>query len=78
MKGGPWWQMALHEGPSIDSGQLRRPRVNVAQACAIAGVSRRTIYYWIVLGKIEYVRTAGGSIRIFSDTLFRKVTDAVR
>jgi excisionase family DNA binding protein len=35
------------------------------------GVSRRTIYNWIASGKVEYVRTAGGSVRIFVDTLWR-------
>jgi predicted site-specific integrase-resolvase len=34
-------------------------------------VSRRTIYNWITSGKVEYVRTAGGSVRIFVDTLWR-------
>jgi len=36
------------------------------------GVSRRTIYNWIASGKVEYVRTAGGSVRIFVDTLWRE------
>src|SRR4026208_982608 len=40
-------------------------------ACELVGVSRRTIYNWIAAGKVEYVRTAGGSIRIFADTLWR-------
>ena len=40
-------------------------------ACDAVGVSRRTIYNWISRGKLEYVRTAGGSIRIFADTLWR-------
>jgi hypothetical protein len=35
------------------------------------GVSRRTIYNWITAGKVEYVRTAGGSVRIFVDSLWR-------
>lgn len=48
---------------------FERPRVNIAQACAIALVSRRTIYYWIRLGKVEVVRTAGGALRIYADTL---------
>jgi predicted site-specific integrase-resolvase len=34
-------------------------------------VSRRTIYNWISAGKVEYVRTAGGAIRIFADSLWR-------
>jgi len=41
------------------------------KACDLVGVSRRTIYNWLSSGKIEYVRTAGGSVRIFADTLWR-------
>ena len=37
----------------------------------MVGVSRRTIYNWIAGGKVQYVRTAGGSVRIFADTLWR-------
>jgi excisionase family DNA binding protein len=50
---------------------VTRKTACVDQACAITGVSRRTIYNWIKAGKVEYVRTAGGSMRIFVDTLFR-------
>ena len=42
------------------------------KACELVGVSRRTIYNWLSSGKIEYVRTAGGSVRIFVDTLWRE------
>ena len=55
---------------------LPRPKTNIAQACAMAGVSRRTIYYWMRLGKVEYVRTAGGQVRIFADTLLRRVEES--
>lgn len=48
-----------------------RPRVTIMQACDIAGVSRRTVYNWLKAGKVEYVRTAGGSVRIFVDSLHR-------
>ena len=41
------------------------------KACELVGVSRRTIYNWLSAGKLEYVRTAGGSVRIFVDTLWR-------
>lgn len=51
-----------------------RRTVNIAQACAIAGVSRRSIYYWLEAGKVEYVRTAGGKIRIYVDTIIRSDT----
>ena len=42
------------------------------KACELVGVSRRTIYNWIASGKVEYVRTAGGSVRIVVDTLWRE------
>lgn len=49
-----------------------RKTVSIPKACEVAQVSRRTIYYWIAAGKLEYMRTAGGSIRIYVDTLFRE------
>lgn len=49
-----------------------RTRVSIVQACRVAGVSRRTIYNWIAKRQVDYVRTAGGAIRIFEDSLFRK------
>jgi excisionase family DNA binding protein len=59
-----------------DHGDLfQRLRVNIAQACAIAKVSRRTMYYWLSLGKVEYVRTAGGQVRIYADTLLVRERD---
>jgi excisionase family DNA binding protein len=48
------------------------------KACELVGVSRRTIYNWLSSGKIEYVRTAGGSVRIFVDTLWRDPNQAER
>jgi excisionase family DNA binding protein len=41
------------------------------KACEVVGVSRRTIYNWIAGGKVQYVRTAGGSVRIYADSLWR-------
>lgn len=49
-----------------------RKTVSIPRACELVGVSRRTIYNWIAGGKVEYVRTAGGSVRIFADTLWRE------
>lgn len=51
----------------------QRNTLSIMKACEAVGVSRRTIYNWIAAGKVEYVRTAGGSIRIFADTLWRDV-----
>jgi excisionase family DNA binding protein len=50
---------------------MDRQTLSIMKACEVVGVSRRTIYNWIAAGKVEYVRTAGGSIRIFADTLWR-------
>jgi excisionase family DNA binding protein len=50
---------------------MERETLTIMKACEVVGVSRRTIYNWISAGKVEYVRTAGGSIRIFADTLWR-------
>lgn len=49
-----------------------RQTISIMKACELVGVSRRTIYNWIAAGKVEYVRTAGGSIRIYVDTLWRE------
>lgn len=50
---------------------LERRAISITQACASVGVSRRTIYNWMAAGKVQYVRTAGGAVRIFEDTLWR-------
>ena len=52
--------------------QVERKTISIMKACELVGVSRRTIYNWLSAGKIEYVRTAGGSVRIFVDTLWRE------
>lgn len=55
----------------VERQEIQRPRVNVAQATTIAGVHRNTIYNWMRLGRIEFVRTPTGQVRIFADTLLR-------
>ena len=57
---------------------MERKAVSIMKACDLVGVSRRTIYNWITSGKVEYVRTAGGSIRIFADTLWRDAAASTR
>ena len=51
---------------------MERQAVSIMKAAQLVGVSRRTIYNWIADGKVQYVRTAGGSVRIFADTLWRE------
>ena len=50
---------------------VERKYVTIKQACEIAGVVPRTIHNWLNAGKLEYVRTPGGHVRIVADTLFR-------
>jgi excisionase family DNA binding protein len=51
---------------------LDRKTVSITRAGELVGVSRRTIYNWMADGKVQYIRTAGGSVRIFADTLWRE------
>ena len=55
---------------------MDRQTLSIMKACEVVDVSRRTIYNWITAGKLEYVRTAGGSIRIFADSLWRDASSA--
>jgi excisionase family DNA binding protein len=55
---------------------LERQAVSIINAAQLVGVSRRTIYNWLASGKLNYVRTAGGSVRIFVDSLWREPADA--
>jgi excisionase family DNA binding protein len=56
---------------TLREATMDRKTTSIMKACELVGVSRRTIYNWIASGKVEYIRTAGGSIRIFVDTLWR-------
>jgi excisionase family DNA binding protein len=55
----------------LEEDDVERKAISIMKACELVGVSRRTIYNWISAGKVEYVRTAGGSIRIFVDSLWQ-------
>lgn len=48
--------------------------MSVRRASEAVGVSRRTIYYWLDRGKVEYVRTAGKQVRINPSTLWSEPT----
>jgi len=48
------------------------PRVvSIDRAAELTGVCRRTIYHWMEQGRIEFIRTAGGSPRILEASLWR-------
>ena len=57
---------------------VERETLSIMKACAEMGVSRRTIYNWIRANKVEYIRTAGGSIRIYRDSLWQRANVAER
>ena len=62
--------------------ETERQTLSIMKACEVVGVSRRTIYNWMAGGKIQYVRTAGGSVRIFADSLWKapqqQIEDAIQ
>lgn len=55
---------------------IQRKTMSVNQACELMHVSRRTLYNWMGDSKVEYIRTAGGSRRIFCDTLWKDSNDS--
>ncbi len=55
----------------IDMINNHKETISIKHATEIAQVSRRTIYNWLKNNKVDYTRTAGGSIRIIRDTLFK-------
>ena len=57
---------------------MDRQTLSIMKACEVVGVSRRTIYNWISAGKVEYVRTAGGSSRIRSGVTPRRRARSLR
>ena len=65
-------RMQTNTDTNRNSVVVERKTISIMKACELVGVSRRTIYNWIAGGKVEYVRTAGGSVRIFVDTLWRQ------
>ncbi len=45
--------------------------ITINQACAVAKVTRSTLYDWIAKDKVQTARTAGGHIRILKSSLIR-------
>ena len=60
---------------TIHTMPAARQTVSIMRACQLVDVRRRTIYNWIASGKVETIRTAGGSVRIVVDTLWRSPDD---
>jgi excisionase family DNA binding protein len=47
--------------------------ISILDAAALVGVSRRSIYNWLHAGKLTAQRTAGGSVRIETTSLWRAI-----
>jgi excisionase family DNA binding protein len=70
--------MKGHAAPRPRTFQAQFGRsVSLDQACAILGVSRRTVYNWIRDGRLETIRTLLGSQRVLIDSLRRLAPDQV-
>ena len=60
---------------TIEAMTADRKTISINKASELVGVTHRTIYNWIDSGKVVYIRTAGGAVRIFVDTLWRTPED---
>jgi excisionase family DNA binding protein len=49
-----------------------RELMTIKQVCEYLHISRRTVNNWMSKGKIQFIYTAGGSRRIYKDTLLKK------
>lgn len=45
--------------------------LTINEVCKQFGVSRRTVHAWIEHQKVTYVKTPGGGVRIFEDSLWK-------
>ncbi len=56
------------DGPCAFQPRIGRS-VSLEQACQMLQVSRRTVYNWIREGRLQTIRTLGGSQRVLVDSL---------
>ena len=55
---------ALRTGMTDNNGAHRERSVLIPEAAGVLGVSRRTVYYRIREGRLQTIRTRGGSQRV--------------
>ena len=52
--------------------------VLIDDAAVLLGVSRRTVYYWIRSGRLQTIRTRGGSQRVLLQSIARVLDESLR
>jgi excisionase family DNA binding protein len=62
------WRVPLGRSQTEDGSQVGRS-VSLDHAARILGVSQRTVYNWIRVGRLRTIRTIGGSQRVLLDSL---------
>lgn len=58
-------------GPYVVVPAGARALLSINDAATFAGVSRRTIYYWIAHKRVETLKLASGARRVFRDSLLQ-------
>lgn len=48
---------------------MEHTAVPIFKACEMAGVPQSTMFEWIATGRVEFVRSRGGSMLIVLDTI---------
>jgi excisionase family DNA binding protein len=59
----------IHHEPLVDFGPRIGRSVSLDDAAELLGVSRRTVYNWIRWGRLQTIRTLGGSQRVLVASL---------
>lgn len=53
--------------------ESKKKLLRISAAAEAAGVSKQTVEYYILLGLIEPIRSAGGSARYFDEAVIRRI-----
>lgn len=61
-----------HEQPaaSPEYSPFTHKTLTIHQVADLCGVTVRTVYEWVRLGKVAYVRIPSGHVRIYRDSVF--------
>src|SRR5581483_3811132 len=67
----PSWHSLRLLLQGMGMGRYGEPTLLIGDAAVLLGVSRRTVYYWIKGGRLQTVRTPGGSQRVLLSSIAR-------